>query len=109
MSFFVSPRSLSNNAPRTASQQSSRHNSATKQEQQPYPTANNNDSRRSSANRNDTNEQNVSHRERTPSYKKQQPKSNSHFDTDETVVTPIIMDSSKTRQQNGKVNFFFFY
>lgn len=75
----------------------------------------NSDSRRSSANRNETNPSNNNddnnnsfQRERTPSYKKQQQsKTNSHFNTDETVVRPIIMDSSKTRQQNGKVDLYF--
>lgn len=33
----------------------------------------------------------------------QEAKRNSHLITDETVVTSLILDSSKNRQQNGKV------
>ena len=33
----------------------------------------------------------------------QEPKRNSHLNADETVITPIVIDSSKNRRQNGKV------
>jgi hypothetical protein len=126
-------------------QVSSRRASYTKHEQQPIPVFNNKDSRRSSSNIIDTNQQqpkqefNASkHKDilssdtdvptrTTTKHKRekstlsiddndkqqssiqrlsgQQSKRNSSLTTDETVVTPMIMNSLKARQQSGKVQY----
>ena len=105
-----SPR-RSSNAHMPASQDSSRRNSVTKQEHLPISILANKDERRSSLtvpeSTNDkrlksasTTDEN-SHR-RSSSHRKSKPQS-SNLVTDETVVMPLIMDSSKDRHQNGKV------
>ncbi len=123
---------------------SSRRNSSLIQEQQSIPVLIKNDSRRSSLNIIDKNDEqlkhksdstnkeirtsakhkqehtssidkqqkssstldkNNKHRSSFPRRSEQQSKRNSNLITDETIVTPIIIDSSKTRQNNDKVNY----
>ena len=120
----------SNNVHVSPSRESSRHNSMTKQEQRSSPVPVNKDSRRSSdiddgqqrtlakpqqertpsSNKRQKSSSTVDeNNQRRPSFQQrsgEQSKRNSNVITDETVVTPIIMDSSKGRQQNGKVCYF---
>jgi hypothetical protein len=74
---------------RTSTNYKHEHTSSTDKRQKSSSTVDENDKRRSSFQRRSG----------------QQSKRNSNLITDETIVTPIIMDSSKIRQQNGKVNY----